>query len=95
MDGDGHDAVECGGDDCDDGDIAISPSSVEVCDAEGAPIPGAGVAVAERLLRVGVLALPAGDSGAVIELSPPAVLTEGQVQFAVAAVVDAVRTEAT
>ncbi|MBO6935991.1 MAG: putative metal-binding motif-containing protein [Deltaproteobacteria bacterium] len=35
MDGDGHDAVECGGDDCDDGDIGVSPSSVEVCDAAG------------------------------------------------------------
>ena len=66
---------------------------VELRDQGGEPIPAAGVAVAERLLRVGVLALPAGDSGAVIELSPPVVLTDGQVRFGIDAVVRAVRAE--
>jgi 4-aminobutyrate aminotransferase-like enzyme len=66
---------------------------VELRDQGGEPIPAAGVAVAERLLRAGVLALPAGDSGAVIELSPPVVLTDGQVRFGIDAVVRAVRAE--
>lgn len=66
---------------------------VEVRDGTGTPLDAAGVAIAERLLAVGVLALPAGDSGAVIELSPPVVLTDDQVEFAIAAVVRAVRAE--
>ncbi len=32
ADRDGHDAVECGGDDCDDGDALRSPGRTEVCD---------------------------------------------------------------
>lgn len=32
LDGDGHSAVECGGDDCDDVDPAIHPGQKEVCD---------------------------------------------------------------
>ncbi|GMV40597.1 MAG: hypothetical protein AMXMBFR64_23130 [Myxococcales bacterium] len=31
ADGDGHGSVSCGGDDCNDGDAAISPSATEVC----------------------------------------------------------------
>ena len=66
---------------------------VEVRDGSGAPREATGVAIAERLLAVGVLALPAGDTGAVIELSPPVVLTDDQVDFAINAVVRAVRAE--
>ncbi|MCZ7685214.1 MAG: MopE-related protein [Sandaracinaceae bacterium] len=33
ADGDGHDAIECGGDDCDDADASRSPGAVEVCDS--------------------------------------------------------------
>ncbi|MBO6935195.1 MAG: hypothetical protein JJ863_09465 [Deltaproteobacteria bacterium] len=35
ADGDGHQATECGGDDCDDADAERNPSAVEICDAEG------------------------------------------------------------
>ena len=66
---------------------------VEIRDRAGAPIPAAGVNVGERLLRLGVLALPAGDSGEVIELSPPVVLSDGQVRCAVDSVVRAIRAE--
>lgn len=31
-DGDGHDALAAGGDDCDDGDAAVSPSAEETCE---------------------------------------------------------------
>ncbi|MDQ3032181.1 MAG: putative metal-binding motif-containing protein, partial [Myxococcota bacterium] len=34
VDGDGHTAMSCGGDDCDDDDASRSPSAVELCDAE-------------------------------------------------------------
>jgi hypothetical protein len=32
-DGDGHDAIDCGGDDCDDADPARYPGAIETCDA--------------------------------------------------------------
>ncbi|MFK7990728.1 MAG: putative metal-binding motif-containing protein [Sandaracinaceae bacterium] len=35
VDDDGHDAVACGGDDCDDNDPQRFPTNAEVCDAEG------------------------------------------------------------
>lgn len=35
ADRDGHDAIEFGGDDCDDQDANRFPGNVEVCDAEG------------------------------------------------------------
>jgi hypothetical protein len=35
ADGDGHAAIPCGGDDCDDGDVDVSPEAPEVCDGEG------------------------------------------------------------
>lgn len=60
---------------------------VELLDARGEGRPGAGVAAAQRLLERGFLALPAGDTGSVLELSPPVVLTDEQVDHAVAAVV--------
>lgn len=63
---------------------------VEILAGNGTGHPGAGVAAAQRLLERGFLALPAGDSGAVVELSPPAVLTPRQVDGALDAVSDAV-----
>ncbi len=35
RDGDGHVALECGGDDCDDDDASRYPGNTEVCDASG------------------------------------------------------------
>ena len=35
SDGDGHDAVECGGDDCNDNDPAVFGGGLEVCDSAG------------------------------------------------------------
>lgn len=32
VDGDGHQSLACGGDDCDDGSALISPGSTELCD---------------------------------------------------------------
>lgn len=58
---------------------------------------GAAVTAAERLLKRGVLVLPAGDRGQVLELSPPAVLTSTQEAVAldeVAAVIEAMSPEA-
>ena len=35
RDGDGHDRIECGGDDCNDNDLNRYPGNTEVCDDEG------------------------------------------------------------
>ncbi len=35
ADGDGHEAAECGGSDCDDSDDAVNPGVMELCDALG------------------------------------------------------------
>jgi len=53
-----------------------------VLDGPGAP-PAAGVRVAEEALRRGVILLPAGSKGEVVELSPPLVLTPAQADAAV------------
>jgi 4-aminobutyrate aminotransferase/(S)-3-amino-2-methylpropionate transaminase len=45
------------------------------------PIPGAGAAVAEAALKQGVLVLPAGEFGHVIELSPPLTITSRQLEW--------------
>lgn len=66
---------------------------LELRDADGGPRPGAGAAVAGRMLGRGWLVLPAGETGAVLELSPPAVLTDDQVAAAVRAIEKAVREE--
>ena len=51
---------------------------------------GMGAAVAETALGEGLLVLPAGDDGEVVELSPPVVLTKDQEAAAVEGVVRAV-----
>lgn len=48
-----------------------------------APLSGAAVRIANRALRAGILVLPAGAEGHVLELSPPLVITEKQVEWVV------------
>jgi acetylornithine/succinyldiaminopimelate/putrescine aminotransferase len=63
---------------------------IDIRSATGAARPGAGVHMVQRLLESGILALPAGDVGSGLELSPPAVLTSAQERWAVDAVVETV-----
>lgn len=64
---------------------------VELAGSDGRRAAGAGVVVARRALRDGVLLLPAGDEGHVVELTPPATLTTEQGQRIVEVLVSAVR----
>lgn len=59
---------------------------IELLQRGSEPRAGAGAEVAEGLLARGVIALPAGESGAVIELSPPVGLTDAQIEHAVSEV---------
>lgn len=52
---------------------------------------GAAAVVAQRALRDGLLLLPAGERGEVVEIVPPAILTEAQADHAVDAVTEVVR----
>lgn len=52
---------------------------------------GSAFALAERALRAGLFALPAGERGEVLELTPPAVLTEAQAGHALDALVERIR----
>jgi 4-aminobutyrate aminotransferase/(S)-3-amino-2-methylpropionate transaminase len=58
----------------------------DVLNSEGRPEPGGAVDLAERLVRRGVLVLPAGPAGATLELTPPVTLTDAQIAFAVEAI---------
>jgi len=65
---------------------------VEFADGPGrAPSVGRAVRVAEAALARGLLVLPAGDQGHILELTPSVELTEPQMTFAVEALRDAVR----
>lgn len=46
----------------------------------GQRAPGAGARIAEEALARGVIVLPAGEAGEVVELAPPATLTPAQMQ---------------
>ena len=56
-----------------------------------APLPGAAVRVAESALRHGVLVLPAGKEGHVLELSPPLVLERAQIEWLIPTLVGILR----
>ena len=48
----------------------------------GMPMAGAAARLALRCLQEGLLVLPAGDNGHVLQLSPPLVITEAQLDWA-------------
>ena len=54
------------------------------------PAEGAGARVAARLLRDGLIVLPAGERGEVLELTPPVVLADDQMECAVNAIASAI-----
>lgn len=62
---------------------------------QGAPMAGPGQAlrVADRCLRRGVLLLAEGSDAEVLAITPPAVITEAQLDFALAVVEEAIRAE--
>jgi 4-aminobutyrate aminotransferase/(S)-3-amino-2-methylpropionate transaminase len=58
--------------------------AVELAAPDGLPLAGGGAAVAERALAKGLIVLPAGDVGHVVELTPPAMLTDAQAEWGIA-----------
>jgi 4-aminobutyrate aminotransferase-like enzyme len=62
---------------------------------QGAPMrgPGQAIRVAERCLRRGVLVLAEGSDADVLAITPPAVITEPQLDFALAVIEEAIRAE--
>jgi 4-aminobutyrate aminotransferase-like enzyme len=65
---------------------------IELANPEsGRPLTGSAVRASTAALRRGLLLLPAGEKGHVLELSPPLVITEEQLDWAVPEVVGAVR----
>lgn len=64
---------------------------VEIVGRDGAaPASGAAARVASAALREGLLVLPAGDQGQVVELTPSLIVTEEQIDFAVEVLVSAI-----
>ncbi|MGB1658791.1 MAG: aminotransferase class III-fold pyridoxal phosphate-dependent enzyme, partial [Longimicrobiales bacterium] len=63
---------------------------VEFVDGAGGPAPGRGARVAEAALAEGLILLPGGDFGHVLELTPPVTLTDEQVEFAIRTIGDVV-----
>ena len=64
---------------------------IELTEHDGVtPAEGAAVRVATAALARGVIVLPAGEHGQVVELAPPLVLTDAQINCAVEVLVEAV-----
>ena len=63
---------------------------VELCSEDGGPAPGGGARVAESALRKGLLVLPAGRQGEVVEIAPPALSVEAQVDFGITCLVETI-----
>jgi 4-aminobutyrate aminotransferase/(S)-3-amino-2-methylpropionate transaminase len=61
---------------------------IELCSEDGSPAAGRAARVAEAALRRGLLVLPAGDQGEVVEIAPPATSSEAQVDFGVDCLVE-------
>jgi 4-aminobutyrate aminotransferase/(S)-3-amino-2-methylpropionate transaminase len=65
--------------------------AIELIERNGAaPAEGAAVRVASSALREGLLVLPAGEHGHVVELTPALVVTDEQIDFAVEVLVKAI-----
>ena len=60
---------------------------------ETGPTGGAGVAITTAALKRGLLVLPAGARGEVVEIATPAVVTEAQVEFGIECLGDVMREE--
>lgn len=68
--------------------------AIELVEDGGArPAVGAGARVATTALEQGLLVLPAGEHGQVVELTPALTLTDEQIDFAVEVLVDAIGRE--
>jgi 4-aminobutyrate aminotransferase/(S)-3-amino-2-methylpropionate transaminase len=67
---------------------------IELCATTGEPLAGGAVRVAEAALRKGLLVLPAGKVGEVVEITPPAVSNEKQIDFGIACLLELVAAEA-
>jgi 4-aminobutyrate aminotransferase/(S)-3-amino-2-methylpropionate transaminase len=63
---------------------------IELVGAGLVPADGGGARVAEAALRRGVLVLPAGDRGNVVELTPPLGLTKEQSEYAIEVLADVI-----
>ena len=63
---------------------------IELCSEDGGPAPGGGARVAEAALRKGLLVLPAGGQGEVVEIAPPALSAEAQVDFGITCLVETI-----
>ena len=65
---------------------------IELVEPDGTtPLVGAAAQVANSAMKAGVLVLPAGDLGQVVELAPPVVLTADQEVYAVDVLENAIR----
>ena len=66
---------------------------IELCTGMGEPLIDGAVRVAEAALQKGLLVLPAGRVGEVVEITPPAVATDRQIDFGIACLLEVVATE--
>ena len=64
---------------------------IELCSQDGGPAAGGGARVAEAALGRGLLVLPAGGQGEVVEIAPPAVTSDAQVDFGITCLVETIR----
>ena len=64
---------------------------IELCSEDGGPAAGGGARVAEAALGRGLLVLPSGGQGEVVEIAPPAVTSDAQVDFGITCLVETTR----
>ena len=63
---------------------------IELGPEDGGPATGVGARVAEAALGRGLLVLPAGGQGEVVEIAPPAVSSDAQVDFGIDCLVETI-----